>query len=311
MPKLIILRGVPGCGKSTWTKEQIQTNLDLFPVKVVNKDLLRLMLDGGEWSKEKERFVLDVQHNIIRSALEQDINVVADNTHLVQKTVNKLHSLAREVGDVTVEEVFFDVPLETCLERNAAREGLARVPDKVVRDMYKQSQGIKNGGHIKPLTYFPKPTPVQQDKSLPAAIICDLDGSLCLLNGRDPYNASTCEQDLPNVPVAIAVYSFWLAGLKILFVSGREDKYKDPTIKFLEKTFPKVEVDGDDCMLDYELYMRKSGDYRKDYIIKEEILRRDILSKYCVDIVIDDRPSVIRMWRGLGLTCFALNDKEF
>ena len=39
------------------------------------------------------------------------------------------------------------------------------------------------------------------DPNLPNAIICDLDGTLALLNGRNPYDASLCEDVIPNIPV--------------------------------------------------------------------------------------------------------------
>ena len=45
--------------------------------------------------------------------------------------------------------------------------------------------------------------------------------------------------------------------------------------------------------------MRKSGDNRKDTIIKKEIFNSEIRDKYYIDFVIDDRPCVIRMWKKL------------
>lgn len=48
-----------------------------------------------------------------------------------------------------------------------------------------------------------------QDPSLPIAIICDLDGTLALLNGRSPFDASKCNQDLPNIPVVNMVKNYY------------------------------------------------------------------------------------------------------
>ena len=48
-----------------------------------------------------------------------------------------------------------------------------------------------------------------------------------------------------------------------------------------------------------ELYMRKTDDVRRDSIIKEELYNEHIKDKYNVNMVFDDRPQVIRMWRGL------------
>ena len=46
--------------------------------------------------------------------------------------------------------------------------------------------------------------------------------------------------------------------------------------------------------------MRASGDYRPDYIVKQEILDANF-DKGDVELVIEDRPSVIRMWKSNGL----------
>ena len=64
------------------------------------------------------------------------------------------------------------------------------------------------------------------------------------------------------------------AGYKILLVSGREEKNRTPTERFYQKHFPEVK---------YELFMRPTGDNRKDVIIKERFLtstlKENILSQ--------------------------------
>jgi predicted kinase len=46
--------------------------------------------------------------------------------------------------ETIVTYVYFDVPLTTALERNALREGRAKVPDSVIRKMYKSLQKPKD-----------------------------------------------------------------------------------------------------------------------------------------------------------------------
>lgn len=127
-------------------------------------------------------------------------------------------------------------------------------------------------------------------------VICDLDGTLSLLNGRDPYDASTCQNDVLNE----AVHSIIKDKLVIL-VSGREDKYRENTLQFL--------VRNNVCFI--ELFMRKTGDFRKDYIVKREIYDNEIRGKYNVLFVLDDRDRNVRMWRDAGLTCFQVADGNF
>ena len=137
----------------------------------------------------------------------------------------------------------------------------------------------------------------------PKCIISDLDGTLALLNGRDPYDASTCENDLLNAPIAdiLKTYNNLLGGPEIIFLSGREDKYREPTQNFLSKH----------GFLSHRLFMRPTDDFRKDSIIKKEILERDILPKYDVLFVLDDRDQVVDMWRDSGLTCLQVNYGNF
>lgn len=141
-------------------------------------------------------------------------------------------------------------------------------------------------------------------KTKPKAIICDLDGTLALLNGRHPFDASTCDQDLLNEPVAdiIRVYSNSFFGTRIIFCSGREERFREPTERFIGEHLPTTE---------YDLFMRPTGDYRKDSIIKKEILDRDILPNYEVLFVLDDRNQVVDMWRGEGLTCLQVAPGDF
>lgn len=135
-------------------------------------------------------------------------------------------------------------------------------------------------------------------------VICDLDGTLCLFEKenkelphyRNPYDASTCENDLLNSVVAGI-----LNNKTVLLVSGREDKYLEPTLNWLNKHGIRYE----------KLFMRKSGDYRKDAIIKEEIYKTKIEPNYNVEFVLDDRAQVVKMWRDIGLTCLQVADGNF
>ena len=141
-----------------------------------------------------------------------------------------------------------------------------------------------------------------QNPDLPRAIICDLDGTLALMNGRNPFDASNCDKDLLNEPVANVLRNYKKLDYKILLVSGREDKYKEPTLRFLEQH--AIAFD--------ELIMRKSGDNRKDSIIKTEIYSDSIKEKYFVEFVLDDRNQVVDTWRKeLKLPCFQVYYGDF
>ena len=141
-----------------------------------------------------------------------------------------------------------------------------------------------------------------QNPELPKAIICDLDGTLCLMNGRNPFNASKCDQDLINTPVANLLKNYKKLGYKIVLVSGRDDKYKEPTLLFLEKH--AIAFDA--------LLMRKTKENRKESVIKAEIYNDCIKDRYFVEFVLDDRNQVMDTWRKeLKLPCFQVYYGDF
>ena len=137
---------------------------------------------------------------------------------------------------------------------------------------------------------------------MPKAVICDLDGTLSLLNGRDPYNAAICDNDLLNAPVASVLQMAKAQGYKVILLSGREDKYREPTLRFLAKH-----------QIDYDLLlMRTTNDFRKDNIIKRELFEQEIQGKYFINFLLDDRNQVVDMWRkDLHLPCFQVNYGDF
>ena len=137
------------------------------------------------------------------------------------------------------------------------------------------------------------------------AIICDLDGTLALNDhGRDFFYATDCDKDAINAPVRAVVQWAYDDNYQIIFLSGREDKYADPTVKFLDKCGFNESM--------YKLIMRRTGDNRKDSIIKEELYNTHI-KPINLDIlfILDDRKQVVDMWRDKGFTVFQVAEGDF
>lgn len=289
MSEVVILRGLPGSGKSTWSKEQVATNLG--QTKRVSKDDLRAMLDGGKWSKSNEKFVLAVRDAIIRQALQDNCHLLIDDTNLADKHGEHIRHLVSEVNKqegkqhrVRIQD-FTDVPLETCIERDLKRE--SSVGEKVIRNMHHQFlQKVQ-----------PPPT---YDPDLPNAVLSDMDGTLALLNGRNPYDASTCDADGLNTPVVNAIEGFRnvFPGLKVILMSGRPEKHRAPTEAFLVKH--AIHYDA--------LLMRGDEDWRKDDVVKRELYEAHVQGKYNVQAVFDDRESVCVLWHSIGLPLFRVGD---
>ena len=66
--------------------------------------------------------------------------IYVDATHLTEKARNQLLDNIDVFAATELVMVWFNVSLETCLERNAQRTGRALVPEKAIRNMYKSFQ---------------------------------------------------------------------------------------------------------------------------------------------------------------------------
>jgi len=135
--------------------------------------------------------------------------------------------------------------------------------------------------------------------------IFDLDGTLANSNGRDFYNPSHEEiiADLQITPVCKVLRSL-SEYYTIVFLSGREAKFYEPTKTWIEEELR---------IFNPELFMRRTGDWRKDSIIKLELFNEKIKPNYNVIGIFDDRLQVCRMWYEQGIFCFNVNQglKEF
>ncbi len=136
MNKIIMCRGLPASGKSTWAKAQVDASGGR--IKRVNRDDLRLMIDNGSWSKSNEKFIVAVRNQIIREALLRFNDVIVDDTNLTEWHEKDLRSLAGSLLFPAMQEIKeFDTPYEECVRRNALREGPARVPDEAMKRLKK------------------------------------------------------------------------------------------------------------------------------------------------------------------------------
>lgn len=284
MQKVILTKGLPASGKSTWAKELLAEHPNQY--KRVNKDDLRATLDNGFFDgKKTENFILKVRDQIILAALAEGKHVIVDDTNLDPKHETHVRELVKDKALVEIKD-FTSVPLEECIARDQKRQNY--VGEKVIRGMHKK--------------YLAKEEPVslvKYDPDLPDCYVFDVDGTLAKRKNRGPFEWEKVGQDEINEPVAALLRKFRTSVL--IIVSGRDEVCRLETEKWLGYH---------DLSFDY-LYMRPQGDMRKDSIIKEEIYHRHIEGKYNVLAVFDDRNQTVQKWRDLGLMCFQVADGDF
>ncbi len=288
MSKIIILKGLPASGKSTWAKEEVRKD----PTKTirVNKDDLRQMLYNSEYSGKKEKLVLDIRDSLIKFGIDNKLKIIVDDTNLNPTHEENIKKLAERNGYMW-EIKFFDVSPDICIERDSHSSGQARVGKDVILDMYSK--------------YLKKESKPAFNPSLPDCVVVDMDGTLAINNhGRSFYDEEKAIHDALFEEVYNSVLGLVniCKGLHIVIVSGRDEgRGRDSTEQWLKKhQVPHT-----------SLLMRPAGDTRPDNIVKKEIYEQHIKDKYNVILVFDDRDSVVTMWRSLGLTCFQVAPGNF
>ena len=160
-----------------------------------------------------------------------------------------------------------------------------------------------------------------KDKNL---IICDLDGTIANIEHRLHYIKGpkkdwpsfnkACVDDTVNKDVREILWNLYDKGRwekfkdglkgsarKVYFFSGRSEAVRKETEEWLKKHVPITED------RDWELYMRKEGDYRPDTTIKYEMMYELKITPDDVLCILDDRQGVVDMWRQEGFRCLQVD----
>ena len=135
MPKLIMMCGIPGVGKSTFAKKYLAQYSNY-----ISRDEIRFsLLKEGEDYFAHEHQVWIEYVNRIADCLNEGKDVIADSTNLSAKSRKKLLKDIDLFSNVkyTIECYSFKVPVQVALARNAQREGLAKVPGDALLNMAK------------------------------------------------------------------------------------------------------------------------------------------------------------------------------
>lgn len=147
------------------------------------------------------------------------------------------------------------------------------------------------------------------------AVIFDVDGTLANVDHRrhhvegrvkdwDAFGAAMGEDTPVGDVMALLdivqdhISQDLIGGIvdKVFFCSGREEKYREVTTAWLTEHLVHA-VDRT------TLLMRPTGDYRPDVAIKKEMLDYIRQEGFDVLFAVDDRRSVVDMWRANGVTC--------
>lgn len=116
-PTLIMLVGIPGAGKTTYAKKYVAEHDNAM---YLSSDLIRQELWGDEAIQGDNNKVFSLMHDMTITALNHGKNVVYDATNITRKDRAFIISKCPKFAKIEAHIVW--APIETCIERDAARE---------------------------------------------------------------------------------------------------------------------------------------------------------------------------------------------
>lgn len=139
MRTLVILRGSPGSGKSTWIKKM---GLEQYTLCA---DTIRLLVQSPmivpdktyrTISQKNDSYVWQLLFELLDKRMARGEFVVIDATHSRSSDFSRYNKLCERYRYRRYYVDFSDIPIEVCKERNAQREDYKRVPEEVIDKMY-------------------------------------------------------------------------------------------------------------------------------------------------------------------------------
>ena len=140
-------------------------------------------------------------------------------------------------------------------------------------------------------------------------VIFDIDGTLADVSERLHHikkKPKDWDAFFRGIPQDKAIRSMvrlcnilYASGIKILLCTGRREKDRAETVKWLAQQGVNY----------HELILRPDGDRRSDVIVKREMLAG--LDRSKILFVVEDRSGVVEMWRSEGLVCLQCAPGEF
>ena len=331
--QMLILSAIPGAGKTTEALRWIEECKSVGIIaERINYDDLRLEMFGPTWRWNRaDKSAMKARADLLaRHALGRGNYVVIDNTNLTERVRRHWEALGKGCGaEVIFQEI--DTPIAECKARDSLRAGSARVGWAVI-DWFALHRGFIDWNDRE---LYPR-----------RLVICDMDGTLSdcewrrgfldkkvrhkagcslfgkeLMEGADFVEHNRCrdclnkaskdwngffknvEKDPINKPV-VELAQMLYSSYDLIVVSGRPiDKCGAATEAWIKEHLVSRGIHIK------HLFLRQSGDGRTDVEVKQEIA--DLLPLDRIAYVLDDRSSVVEMWRKAGLTTLQVASGDF
>lgn len=318
MPKLIMMSGPSGSGKSTTAKKMLAEDGNTIRI---NRDELRLM-SIHKWSPRREEWIKEMEDSIVRGHAKFKTHIIVDDTNLRQGDHDFWRNMAKEIGyEFKVLKV--NPGLAECLRRDSLRRDHEHVGRAAIERQFLRGKLIE------------WPT----DKQV---VIWDVDGTFADLTHRTPWikiggfcpacrishngvapnpNCGYCQgtgvlqkkhhdmfYSLVQFDRPIENIIKWNQGCaKDYFnvvVTGRSpERCENETIQWL----------NDNGVVFEHIFFRMAHQHDDDVRQKQMILSLMLesgLKREQIAFVVDDRPSVVQMWRNNGIKVYPVRGRD-
>ncbi len=146
---LLVMRGIPGSGKSTWIKEH---DLEAYTLSPDNIRLLysapELGLDGKYHISSKcDKHVWSFLRERLEARMKVGDTTVVDATHTKESYLKDYKKLCKEYNYRMIVVDFSSIDLDTIKLRNYKRESYKQVSEEVIDRMYQQISNPLQGNY--------------------------------------------------------------------------------------------------------------------------------------------------------------------
>lgn len=285
---VIVVRGIPASGKSTWVKERMAEFSDGAAIRLNNDDMSEMLFASTDiHSKERGALLRDARLALLRTYLRREGSpsvIFIDNTNLIKSTVKGIEDIALQEGaEFHVVDDFLSADVEECVRRDTSRARV--VGEKVIRKMStltsKCNPWVDKG--------YPVVEPYNNDSTLPWVVLMDIDGTVAIKHpDRGIYDGSLAHLDTPNIPIVTTLRALrQLNHVEVIAMSGRGDNDRKVTEDWIKEHVGEG----------ITLHMRKDKDLRPDWVVKYEMFQEHIAGKFHVLAAFEDRDQMVHLYR--------------
>ena len=148
MKRIILTRGIPASGKSTWAKQEVLKDPE-HSVRISRDDLRNM--SGQYWVPARENYITSCRNQLLNIAVYMGFNtIILDAMNLNPKDIDYIIMVVDNFnkaleGDNQYKIEFKDftnVPLNICIERDSKREN--PLGEKVIRGIFNKYRTMYN-----------------------------------------------------------------------------------------------------------------------------------------------------------------------